>query len=79
MDLDKKLARRFVCSKCQGEGAKVKRIAVTGSGLSRFVNLQHNQFVAVSCKRCGYTDLFDQAIMAGRDEGVNVLDLLFGA
>lgn len=79
MDLDHEFESRFVCPKCTGRGARVKRIATSGSGLSRLFNLQHNRFVAVSCNRCGYTELYNPEILEGKNTGMDVLDFLFGS
>ena len=61
--LDGDLAARFVCLKCKNTGAKVKRIAVTGTGLSNLINYRHNIFIAVSCSMCGYTEFYDHEIL----------------
>lgn len=56
--------RRFVdkqqysCDKCQGAEFKAGEIRTTGSGISRFLNLQNQKFNTVSCTRCGYTDVY---------------------
>ena len=34
------------------------KIRATGSGISRFLNLQNNLFITVSCAKCGYTELY---------------------
>ena len=79
MNLDQELARRFVCAKCRSRGARVTRFAATGTGLSRLFNLQHNEFVAVSCSNCGYTEMYNPQILEGKSVGTDVLDLLFGS
>jgi predicted nucleic-acid-binding Zn-ribbon protein len=35
-------------------------------------------FLAVSCNRCGYTELYNPEILEGKDALGNILDLLFG-
>ena len=78
MQTDEQLAERFVCAKCKGHEGSIDRIAMTGSGLSRIFNVQHNQYVAVSCKRCGYTELFNPQAWRGKNIAADVLDLMFG-
>jgi hypothetical protein len=78
MSLDQELARRFVCAKCRSEGAHVKRIAATGTGLSRLFDIQHNKFIALSCANCGYTELYNARVLERKGVGMDVLDLLFG-
>lgn len=77
MKLDDALAQRFSCPKCQSKGAKVKRFAATGTGLSRMFDIEHNVFIAVSCGNCGYTELYNPEILEGKDDWGTLLDVLF--
>ena len=66
--------KQFSCSKCHATEYKTGEIRTTGSGLSRFLNFQNQKFTAISCGKCGYTDLFRTD-----SSGIgNVLDLLGG-
>ncbi|MDR6224590.1 zinc ribbon domain-containing protein [Desmospora profundinema] len=62
------------CPKCGCKKAAVREIAATGTGLSRMFDIQHNQFKVVSCKDCGYSELY--SLKGSRSR--NVLDLFFG-
>ena len=65
---------KFSCVKCGKTDYKTGEIRTTGSGLSRFFNLQNQKFTAMSCTECGYTELY-------RTDGSgvgNILDLLSG-
>jgi len=75
---DELLAERFACCKCKAQGGAVKRIATTGAGLSRLFDFQHNRFVAVSCRNCGYTEIYDAEVLTGRDNVGDIMDILFG-
>ena len=47
------------CVKCsESSEHKVDYIRTTGSGISRFLNMQNKKFAAVSCVKCGYTEIF---------------------
>lgn len=62
------------CMKCGSRNAAQKEVAMTGTGLSKMFDIQHNQFVVVYCKNCGYSEFYNkQSSTAG-----NVLDLFFG-
>ncbi len=51
-----------------------KEFATTGTGLSKLFDVQHNRFLVVYCKNCGYSELYNkQSSTAG-----NILDLFFG-
>jgi hypothetical protein len=78
MKLDAALAERFVCPKCQSKGGKTKRFTATGTGLSRILDIEQHQFIAVSCKNCGFTEVYSPDILEEKDDLGTVLDLLFG-
>lgn len=69
---------KFRCAKCSGNQMSAKRIATTGIGFSRIFDIQNNIFVAVSCTRCGFTELYDPEILERSSDGKNMLDLWFG-
>ena len=75
--LDEKIAGRFRCAKCRNTGANVRRVASTGTGISRFFDVQHNRFIAVSCRHCGFTEFFDPNVLEGKDNLGTILDVLF--
>lgn len=74
--LDGQMSERFVCCKCSSKGAHVDRIATTGGGVSRILDLQCHNFLVASCRKCGYTEMYNlDLIEAGGDSWV-ILDLL---
>ena len=80
MDVEQMLSSRFTCAKCGGNGARVKKVAMTGTGISRLLDLEHNQYAFASCERCGFTEVYDLQIMKGSlGQGMNILDLIFGS
>jgi predicted nucleic-acid-binding Zn-ribbon protein len=78
MRLEDQIAQRFVCPKCSGTGAGVKRISASGTGLSRMFDIQHNTFIAASCRNCGYTEIYNPEVIEGKDRAGAILDILFG-
>lgn len=77
-DIENQIAARFKCAKCKNSTAKVRRFAATGSGITRFIDWQHNEFISVSCGRCGYTEMYDPEVFGDKGKAVEILDLLFG-
>lgn len=53
-----KSASGFTCGKCGYVECDRGEISTAGGLLSRLFNLQHNKFTAVSCRSCGYTELY---------------------
>ena len=48
----------FECIKCNNKNYSEGKIATTGGGLSKFLNIQNNKFVTISCTECGFTEIF---------------------
>ncbi|MEK0313911.1 zinc ribbon domain-containing protein [Cohnella sp. 56] len=73
------LEDRFVCAKCNHQGGLAREVAMTGAGLSKLLDVQHNHYLFVSCERCGYVEVFDPAVLLGKKPGGlgTLLDLLF--
>ncbi|MCL0032090.1 zinc ribbon domain-containing protein [Dehalococcoidia bacterium] len=64
----------FSCVKCNKTEYKQGEIRTTGSGISRFLNLQNQKFITISCTGCGYTEIFRRD---GSGIG-NIFDVLGG-
>ena len=47
--VDELLVREFVCARCEQKGAKVERLSMSGTGLSRLFEIQHYRYAFVSC------------------------------
>ncbi len=62
--------QQFACARCGHSEYKTGELRTTGSGLSRFFNIQNQKYATVSCKECGFTDLYR---LDGRGIG-NVID-----
>ena len=78
MNLEEQFATRFKCTKCQSQGALTKRISTAGPGISKILDIEHNQFVSVSCKNCGYTEIYNPEVLEGKRTLGSILDVLFG-
>ncbi|MDI1494794.1 MAG: DNA-binding protein [Cenarchaeum symbiont of Oopsacas minuta] len=50
--------KSYECIKCGTKEYTSGKIRTTGSGLSRFVNVQNKEFITVTCASCGYTDMY---------------------
>jgi predicted nucleic-acid-binding Zn-ribbon protein len=62
------------CIKCGSKNAGTKEVAMTGTGLSKLFDIQHNTFTVVYCKNCGYSEFYNKQTSVAS----NVLDLFFG-
>ena len=56
---------RFTCSKCGHTECLTKELAMTGTGLSKMFDIQHNYFLFVSCKHCGFTEVYNSNVLKG--------------
>ena len=78
MRVDDLLASRFKCCKCKSTGGLTKRFAAPGTGLTRILDIQHNRYVSVSCRNCGYTEIYDPQYLEGKSHLGDIMDVLFG-
>ena len=71
------LAQEFVCQHCKSHGARVERLSMSGTGVSRLFDIQPYRYAFVSCNNCGYTEVFNLKILEGKDDLGLFLDVLF--
>lgn len=71
------LAQQFVCARCDHRGAKVERLSMSGTGLSRLFEIQPYRYAFVSCTNCGYTEVYDLKTLEGKDSLGTFLEILF--
>ena len=62
------------CVKCGSTDADTKDVSMTGSGLSKMMDIQNNKFTVVSCKNCGYSEFYNK----NASKASNVFDFFFG-
>jgi predicted nucleic-acid-binding Zn-ribbon protein len=75
--LEDDLAGAFVCEKCLHSGGHVEHLAMSGTGLSRMLEIQAYRYAFVSCKNCGYTEIFNLKILKGKDDLGTILEVIF--
>lgn len=66
--------KQFICAKCGCSEFESGQFQATGGNFAKIFDVQNKKFITVSCKRCGFTELY----RAETDAGWNVLDFLFG-
>lgn len=64
----------YQCPKCGCTEYENDEICSTGSGLSKMFDIQNRKFITISCKNCGYTELYK----GKTSTGMNILDFLMG-
>jgi len=62
------------CMKCGCTDAATESVAMTGTGFSKLFDVQHNEFLVVYCKNCGYSEFYKEE----SSEASNVIDFFFG-
>lgn len=73
------LAEAFICAKCDYHGAHVERLSMSGTGFSRFLDVQPYRYVFASCQNCGYTEVFNLRMLESKDDLGMFLDILFAS
>lgn len=62
----------FHCCKCGHREFETDQFQATGGNFAKLFDVQNKKFITVSCKQCGYTELYK----AETDAGMNILDFL---
>jgi len=75
--IEDELAGAFVCSKCLHSGGHVEHLAMSGTGISRMFEIQAYRYAFVSCKNCGYTEIFNLKTLKGKDDLGTFFEILF--
>lgn len=60
------------CPKCGNEEYEKDQLQATGGNFSKVFNVQNKKFITISCKKCGYTELYREETSAG----MNIFDFL---
>ena len=77
--LEGKITARFSCARCEHKECNTKRVAMTGAGLSRLLDVQKEFYLALTCQQCGLTDFYDLNLLEQRGEiSDSIFDLMFG-
>ena len=60
------------CPKCGNGEYEKDQLQATGGNFSKVFNVQNKKFITISCKKCGYTELYREETSAG----MNIFDFL---
>ncbi|MGX7060089.1 zinc ribbon domain-containing protein [Vagococcus humatus] len=66
--------KQYICDKCGCEHYISDQFQATGGNFAKIFDVQNKKFLTISCKRCGFTELY----RAETESGMNVLDFLLG-
>lgn len=58
----------FKCVKCGCKEFVQDVFCVTGTGISRILDIQNKKFVTISCIKCGYTELYRKENMSSTSQ-----------
>lgn len=64
--------KQYICIKCGYTHFESDQFQVTGGNFAKIFDIQNKKFTTISCKRCGYTELYKQ----DSDSGLNIIDFL---
>lgn len=80
LDVEQLIQFNFKCSKCKGDECITKELAMTGTGLSKLLDIQYNHFLFVSCTNCGHVNVYNSNILRKKHVGTlgTTLDFFFG-
>jgi len=50
---------------------------MSGTGLSRLLEIQPHRYIFASCHNCGYTEVYNLTTLEGKDDLGDLLDVIF--
>jgi predicted nucleic-acid-binding Zn-ribbon protein len=74
---EEELGKAFTCEKCGNHGGHVERLAMSGTGISRLLEIQPYRYAYVSCHNCGYTEIYNLRTLEGKDDLGTILEVIF--
>ena len=66
--------KQYVCPKCENTSYESDEFQATGGNFAKIFDIQNKRFITISCKKCGYTELYKGTT----SDGWNILDFLLG-
>lgn len=63
---------QYKCTKCGNGEYETDQFQATGGNFAKIFDVQNKKFITISCKKCGYTELYK----AQSTDGWNILDFL---
>nr|WP_317331584.1 zinc ribbon domain-containing protein [uncultured Romboutsia sp.] len=66
--------KQYVCPKCENTSYESDEFQATGGNFAKIFDIQNKKFITISCKKCGYTELYKGTTSGGW----NILDFLMG-
>lgn len=76
-NVEQALSDAFRCPKCNSQGAHVEKLSMSGTGISRLLEVQVYRYAFASCHNCGYTEVYNLRVLEGKDNLGTVLEILF--
>ena len=64
--------QQFACVKCGCTDYETDQFQATGGNFAKIFDVQNKKFITVSCKRCGYTELYKKQ----GSQGMDIFDFL---
>lgn len=65
---------QYICPKCGCQQFDSDQFQATGGNFAKIFDIQNKKFITISCRSCGYTELY----RAQGSEGWDILDFLIG-
>lgn len=64
--------KQYTCAKCGCHTYEHDQFQATGGNFAKIFDVQNKKFVTISCRECGYTELYKSTT----GDGWNILDFL---
>ncbi|WP_136604859.1 zinc ribbon domain-containing protein [Paenibacillus dokdonensis] len=80
LDIETVIMNEFKCSKCGHDECITDEVAMSGTGISKIMDINYHHFLFVSCTHCGFVEIYNPDVLRGYKSGKlsTVMDILFG-
>src|SRR5690606_10475880 len=60
----------FQCKTCKCKQCELNEVAMTGTGISKLLDIQHHHYLYASCLDCGLVEIYNPNILMRSKRGV---------
>lgn len=80
LDIETVITNEFKCSKCGHDECITDEVTMSGTGISKIMDINYHHFLFVSCMHCGFVETYNPDVLRGYKSGKlsTVMDILFG-
>lgn len=79
LSIEELMISKFKCRRCGHRECISQEVSMSGTGLSKIFDIDYHHYLFVSCRQCGFVEVFNPDVLRGHKSGVlgTVLDIIW--